>query len=124
MLHNALKVKNNFLVTRASTKNSKYLLIILLLQNHCKTSSLYFKILRMITTLEDILMSTVNISKRQEVFFFYQSEIPSATSRRSCLISFQILVFLGYQTRLFLIIMIRQDSFREERKKILTISSR
>jgi hypothetical protein len=46
------------------------------------------------------------------------------TSRRSCLISFQILVFLGYQTRFFLIIMIRQDSFREERKKILTRSSR
>ncbi len=45
------------------------------------------------------------------------------TSRRSCNRSFQILVFLGYQIRFFLIMIFRQESSREERKKILACSS-
>ena len=45
------------------------------------------------------------------------------TSRRSCLRSVQILVFLEYQTRFFVIIIFRQDSSREERNKILACYS-
>jgi hypothetical protein len=46
------------------------------------------------------------------------------TSRRSWYRSFQILVFLDYQTRFFLILIFRQDSSREERNKILDCSSK